>query len=83
MDRKQNLPQIGEIQKQLMTPWYTAQIETSQHGSIAATVFDWHGEKFTKLVLHSPIGSQAMILDGEALTDLATIINQAVNTAVK
>lgn len=82
MDRKQNLPQIGEIQKALLTPYYTAQWETSQHASIAMTVFDWHGEKFTKLVLHSPIGSQAMILDEKALSELAVVVNQAVNTGI-
>ena len=82
MDRKQNLPQIGEVQKVLLTPYYTAQFETAPQASIAITVFDWHDEKFTKLVLHSPIGSQATILDEKALRELAVVVNQAVNTGI-
>lgn len=78
MPSKQNLPNVGEIEKALTTPWFTANIETSLETAIVVTVFDWHGLKLTKLMLHSAVGSQTMILDSDAIKDLAVACTHAV-----
>ena len=77
MAEKQNLPTPGEIEQALTTPWFTANIQTSPNSGVIVTVFDWRGEKYTKLMLYSPVGSQTMILDGEALNDVAFAFQQA------
>ena len=80
MTKKQNLPTIGEIEQQLLAPWYTANLQTSPDAGVIVTTFDWQGEKFTKLMLYSPVGSQTMILDTDALEDVANAFIHAVES---
>ena len=80
MSKKQNLPTPGEIEQQLLAPWFTANIMTSADGGVIVTTFDWRGEKFTKLMLYSPVGSQTMILDGEALKDVTAAFAHALES---
>ena len=83
MDREQNLPSIDEAEKALLAPLFTSNVMTSADASVVLTVFDWHGEVCTKLMLHSPVGSQTMILDREALADLAFAFAHAHAAATK
>lgn len=78
MPDRQNLPTIGEIERAAVMPIYTGHMETSVSAAIALTVFEWHGEKLTKLTLHAAIGSQTMILDADAIKDLAVACTHAV-----
>ena len=80
MKKTQNLPTIGEMEKALTVPWFTANIETSPDASVVITAFDWRGEKFTKLILRSALGSQTMILDQDALEDIAVAFTRAIES---
>ena len=70
MTNRQNLPSIGEAEKALLAPLYSANIMTTADSGVIVTTFDWHGEVFTKLMMYSPVGSQTMILDGDAVRDI-------------
>ena len=71
MAKQQNLPTLGEVEQALTVPWFTANIMTSKDATVVITTFDWHGQKFTKLMLNSLVGSQTMMLDLDALQDIA------------
>lgn len=81
MNGKQNIPTVGEIDRQLLPPLFTANIQTSVDGALAVTVLPWHSQRITKLTLSSPNGSQTIILDHDALKDLCFAASQALNAA--
>ena len=81
MAKERTRPVLGEIEKQLTEPLFTANIEITKDTSIIVTTFDWHGEKFTKLILHSILGSQTMLLDRDALQEVVTAFIDALENS--
>lgn len=79
MAKEQKLPILAEVEKQLIAPLFTANIQTSKDASVVITTFEFHGETFTKLTLHSVVGSQTMMLDKDAVGDVTDAFINAEN----